>query len=145
MQSRLHIHFLFVVIIKGVHLSREAHGPALTLTIMPPTADSHHISVDVVPSLPCGISVTSQGWKQNTFSSEIIEQVKTVGTHLVPKDVILFDISYSKAERALLEAIDSGKQCHKMCHQVIKKYVKTFGSQTHARGISTHIFKVCTQ
>ena len=127
---------------QGVHISHDAHGPALTLTIMPPSADSHHISVDLVPSLPCDISVSSQGWQQNAYSSDVIEKVENVGTHLVPKDVLFFDTSYSKAERALMEAIGSGDTCHKMCHQVIKKYVKNFISNTPGKGLSTHIFKV---
>ena len=130
----------------GVHLTRESHGPALTLTIMPPKADSHHISIDIVPSLPSHIPLTSFGWPRpstvKAFTRERIQAATDAGTHLVPKKDTVFDISYSKAEKALLENIDSGNGCRKKCHQVIKKYVQTFSSQNSASGISSHIFKV---
>lgn len=130
---------------EGVHITRESHGPALTLTIMPPKAYSHHISIDIVPSLPSYIPLTSSGWPRRAtiraFTQERTEAAKNAGTHLVPKKDAVFDISYSKAERALLEDIDSNNKCRKKCHQVIKKYVKSFTSLNSASGISSHIFK----
>ena len=46
--------------VSGVSLSREAHGPALTLNITHP--GKHDISVDVAPSLPSNLPVTSNCW-----------------------------------------------------------------------------------
>ena len=113
---------------------------------MPPKAGSHHISLDIVASLPCDTPLTSSGWPRpsttRAFRAESIQAAKDAGTHLVPKKDTVFDISYSKAEKALLENIDSGNGCRKKCHKVIKKYVQTFSSRNSASGISSHIFKV---
>ena len=130
----------------GITISSKAHGPALTLTLGPPLVDSHHINVDLVPSLQSNIPVTSRAWPRNAsieaFSKTRIEAAKKAGTHLVPKKDIVFALSYSKAENALLRGIDSGNECRRMCHQVIKKYLKTFKSQRSAEAMSSHIFKV---
>lgn len=138
--------FLFIFLWTGVTISPKAHGPALTITLMPLLTGSHDINVDLVPSLPSNIPVTSCVWPRNAsmeaFTKTRIEAAKKAGTHLVPKKDIVFALSYSKAENALLRGIDSGNECRRMCHQVIKKYLKTFKSQRSAEAMSSHIFKV---
>ena len=130
----------------GVSLSSKAHGPALTLKITRPTAKSHDISVDIVISLPTADELTSFGWPlkatRRALTAQKIEDVKAAGLHLVPKSADVFDISFSKAERAILTGIDSGNGCRKMCHKVIKKYIESYRSHNPAEGISSHIFKV---
>ena len=131
------------------------HGPALKLTIVQPW--DHNISVDITPSLPTDLPVTTHGW----FCSTIIptlsllrfydlrmrtKEVLRAGTHFVPKEDEAFNLSYSKAETALYKRIDGPNECRKMCHKVVKKLVQKFTSQSPigAPGISSYIFKVST-
>lgn len=126
-----------------VDLSPISHGPAITLTIKPPRG--HHISVDVTATLPCDLDVASSGWPRpdtrRVLSTEKIDKVKAAGIHLVPKGDEVWCISYSKCETALLDGIDSGNECRKMCHQLIKRYIQIFSSKTSASGVSSYIFK----
>lgn len=127
----------------GVDLSPISHGPAITLTIKP--GGGHHISVDVTATLPCDLDVTSNGWpRQGTrgvLSGDKIEKVMKAGIHLVPKGDEVWCISYSKCETALLDGIDTGNDCRKMCHQLIKRCIQIFGSKKSASGVSSYIFK----
>ena len=102
--------------------------------------------MDIVISLPTTLKLTSFGWPREAtrraLTSQKIDDVIATGLHLVPKKADVFDISFSKAERAILTGIDSGNGCRKMCHKVIKKYIESYRSQNPAEGISSHIFKV---
>ena len=90
--------------------------------------------------------MTSSGWPRpatrRVLSTEKIDKVKAAGIHLVPKGDEVWCISYSKCETALLDGIDSGNECRKMCHQLIKRYIQIFSSKTSASGVSSYIFKV---
>lgn len=127
----------------GVDLSPISHGPAITLTIKP--VGGHHISVDVTATLPCDLDVTSQGWPRadtrKALSADKIEKVKQAGIHLVPKGDEVWCVSYSKCEKALLHGIDTGNECRKMCHQIIKRFIQIFSSRCSTSGISSYIFK----
>lgn len=126
----------------GIDLSPISHGPALTFTIKP---GGHHISSDLTATLPCDLDVTSQGWPRRQtramLSDDRIRKVKEAGMHLVPKGDEVWCISYSKCEKALLDGVDSGNECRKMCHQLMKRYVQIFSSKMSASGISSYIFK----
>lgn len=132
--------------VSGVSLSREAHGPALTLKITQP--GKHDISVDVAPSLPSNLPVTSNCWPRpdthKALSAGQIADVTTAGTHLVPKGERVFAVSYSKAEIALLKGLDAGNGCRKDCHKVMKRYVQEYSSKATGGipGFSSHILKV---
>lgn len=130
--------------IPGINLSPISHGPAITLTIKPP-GGGHHISVDVTATLPCNMDVTAQGWPRagtrQILSYDKIAKVKGAGMHLVPKGDEVWCVSYSKCEKALLDGIDSGNECRKKCHKLMKRYVQIFSSKMSASGISSYIFK----
>ena len=133
------------IISVGVNLSPISHGPALTLTIKPPEG-GYHISSDLTATLPCDLDVTSHGWPRcetrAVLSDDRIRKVKEAGMHLVPKGDEVWCVSYSKCEKALLDGVDSGNECRKMCHQLMKRYVQIFSSKVSAPGVSSYIFKV---
>lgn len=130
---------------KGVNLSREAHGPALTAKIKRP--GKHDIDVDIAPSIPSNLPMAPNSWPRpatrKALSESQIAQVQAAGTHLVPKGDTTFAVSYSKQEKALLNEFDAGNGCRKKCHQVMKRYFQEFSSKSldGAPGISTHILK----
>ena len=127
-------------------MSPISHGPAITLTIKPP--GSHHISVDVTATLPCDQDVKSLGlgWPRgatrSVLSVDKIAKVTGAGIHLVPKGDEVWCVSYSKWEKALLDGMDTGNECRKMCHQIIKRFIQIHSSKTSTSGISSYIFKV---
>ncbi|XP_045193014.2 uncharacterized protein LOC123549197 [Mercenaria mercenaria] len=130
-----------------VDLSRDAHGPAITMTIRPhkPFTIQHHISVDITISLPSDIPITKwprKGTKQ-AFSEKLISDVKKTGTHLVPKKDEFWAVSYSKAERALFSRIDEGNGCRKFVYKMLKKYMQSCKSRSKngLPGLSSHILK----
>jgi hypothetical protein len=131
-----------------VDLSRNAHGPALTLTIHPPKRYKiqHHISVDITISLPCGIPIEKWPRRETkrAFSEPLIKDVKETGTHLVPKKDEFWAVSYSKAERALFSRLDEGNGCRKFVYKMLKKYMQSCKSRSPSglRGLSSHILKV---
>ena len=131
------------------------HGPALKLTIVRP--GDHNISIDITPSLPTDLPVTTHGWYYSSLTphwrcnqpfdylkEEQANEVLRAGTHFVPKEDSAFKLSYSKAETALYKRLDGPNECRKMCHKMVKKFVQTFISQSPigAPGISSYIFKV---
>lgn len=130
---------------KGVSLSKDAHGPALTATIKQP--GKHDINVDVTPSLPSNVPVTANCWPRpdtrKALTGSQIDRVISTGTHLVPKGDVVFAVSYSRAEKELLRTIDAGNGCRRQCHKVMKCYVQEYCSKSPdgAPGISTHILK----
>ena len=138
--------YFFYTNISGVSVSRKAHGPAVTVTIQQPRR--HNINVDIVPCIPSNLPVTSNCWPRpdtrKALSDLQIKNIMDVGTHLVPKGDIVFNVSYSKAEKELLKSLDAGNGCRKQCHQVMKRLVQEFASKSPdgAPGISSHLFKV---
>ncbi|XP_060567539.1 zinc finger protein 423-like [Ruditapes philippinarum] len=130
-----------------VDLSRNAHGPALTLTIHPPKRYKiqHDISVDITISLPCGIPIEKWPRRETkrAFSEPLIKDVKETGTHLVPKKDEFWAVSYSKAERALFSRLDEGNGCRKFVYKMLKKYMQSCKSRSPSglRGLSSHILK----
>ncbi|KAK3103762.1 hypothetical protein FSP39_021705 [Pinctada imbricata] len=130
---------------KGVHLYRAAHGPALTLTIM--QQGDHHISVDLTTSIPCNLSVTRGGWPRpdtrKALSQSLINATIAVGMHLVPKGDETWSISYSKAERKLMESVDAGHGCRRRVMKMMKRHVQIAASRAGFKlvGISSHIIK----
>lgn len=131
---------------ENVYLNRNAHGPALTLTICG-KGGFHDINVDVSISVPCNVPITDNGWPRpatrKAFSSADIEAVKKTGMHLVPKGDELWAVSCSKAEKALLSKIDRGNGCRRSVNKIQKKMTQDCKSSSHdgLPGISSHIMK----
>ncbi|XP_060556584.1 protein mab-21-like 3 [Ruditapes philippinarum] len=131
---------------KNVDVSRNAHGPALTLNIHQGQG-LHDISVDITPSIPCKVPVTDNGWpRPNTrkaFDSRVLDGIKTTGTHLVPKGDNVWAVSYSKAEKAALSKIDEGNGCRREVNRIMKKHVQdcTSRSKDGLPGVSSHLIK----
>ncbi|XP_045194559.2 uncharacterized protein LOC123550191 [Mercenaria mercenaria] len=131
-----------------VDLSRDAHGPALTMTIHQRDRDltiQHHISVDITLSLPSDIPIMKWPRKETkkAFSKKLINDVKETGTHLVPKKDEVWAISFSKAERTLFSRIDEGNGCRKFVYKMLKKYMQSCKSRSEngLPGLSSHILK----
>lgn len=131
-----------------IDLSSTSQGPALTITIK--QHNSNDISVDLVPSLPCSLPVTMHGWpRTNTrsaYTSKKIEAVIKAGLHLVPKGDETWTISYSKAERELLDKIDDGNECRRGVMRLLKSYLEQCKQAKASKGLpglSSHIIKVC--
>lgn len=130
-----------------VHLSRDSHGPALTMTIHPNkhTPVKHNISVDVTVSLPCDEPI--QNWPRKetkrAFSEKLINDVKETGTHLVPKKDEFWSVSFSKAERELFSRIDEGNGCRRFVYKMLKKHLQTCKSRSKndLPGLSSHVLK----
>jgi hypothetical protein len=135
------------MIFADVDVSRNAHGPALTLNIHQDQG-RHDISVDITPSIPCKVPVTDNGWpRPNTrkaFDSRVLDGIKTTGTHLVPKGDNVWAVSYSKAEKAALSKIDEGNGCRREVNRIMKKHVQdcTSRSKDGLPGVSSHLIKV---
>ncbi|XP_060563965.1 protein mab-21-like 3 [Ruditapes philippinarum] len=132
---------------KNIDISRNAHGPALTLMIHQDQGRNHDISVDITPSIPCKKPLTNNGWpRPNTrkaFSNRVIDDIKNAGTHLVPKGDNVWAISYSKAENAALLKIDKGNGCRREVNRIMKKHVQdcTSRSKDGLPGVSSHMIK----
>ncbi|KAK3108553.1 hypothetical protein FSP39_010533 [Pinctada imbricata] len=132
--------------LKDVHLSRIAHGPAITLTI---TRPPHNISVDLTVSLPCEkfIRVTDAGWPRKqtneAFSQEHVKACIAAGIHLVPKGDETWSISYSKAEKALFTKIDGSNTCRRQVIQFMKWTLQDCRSKSSdgLPGISSFLVK----
>lgn len=131
-----------------IDLSSTSQGPALTITIK--QHNSNDISVDLVPSLPCSLPVTMHGWPRKktkrAYTSKKIEAVIKAGLHLVPKGDETWTISYSKAERELLDKIDDGNECRKGVMRLMKSYLeqcRLVKASNGLPGLSSHIVKVC--
>lgn len=129
---------------KTVDLAKVAHGPAITITIR--QKEGHQISVDMTPSIPVPqLKVSDYGWpRQKTeyaLSKSRINEVLEAGMHLVPKGHELWFISYSKAETALLETIDSGNECRRNTMKVLKRLKQIINSRKSLPGISSYIFQ----
>lgn len=108
----------------------------------------HDISVDITPSIPCKVPVSDNGWPRpgtrKAYSDRVIDDIKKVGTHLVPKGDTTWAVSYSKAEKAALSKIDEGNGCRREVNRIMKKYVQdcTSRSENGLPGVSSHIIKV---
>ena len=121
----------------------------MTLTLKPGNRE-HYISVDVTISIPTNKPVQLRDGIKQAFTRDQIRAAEEAGMHYVPKRATGFDLSYSKVERALLKGIDGNETpggCRKRCHKVIKYYVQKFqkSREDGAPGISSYIFKVCSQ
>ncbi|XP_053393106.1 protein mab-21-like 3 [Mercenaria mercenaria] len=130
--------------LSNVKLSPDAKGPALTITIK--QINYNDISVDLVPSLPCSLSVTMNGWpRKDTRSafSKKINAIKNAGLHLVPKGDETWAISYSKAERELLDGIDEQNECRREVMKIMKQFLETCKEESSngLPGLSSHIVK----
>ena len=129
-----------------VHLSRDAHGPAITFTLKRP--GSHDINVDMVPTIPSTIPVAVNGWPRpdtrRAYSGDQIQAVREAGLHLVPKNDTTWCTSFSKAERAMFAALDRGNGCRKDVLKYMKKIVQdeTSKSPNGLPGVSSHLVKV---
>lgn len=131
-----------------MNLSRDAHGPAITVTIK--DADvGHYISVDISATIDkCPVPVSEYCWPRpatkETIDPKKINNVLAAGTHLVPKGDEFWYSSFSKAEKEMLQQIDSGNECRRACHKLIKKdFEKMKSESSHGYpGISTHVFRV---
>ena len=124
-----------------VHLSRDAHGPAITLTIKRP--GSYDINVDMVPTISSSTPVEVNGWPRpdtrRAYSEDQIQAVQEAGLHLVPKNDTTWDISYSKAETAMFAALDRGNGCRKAVLKCMKKVIQ---SPYGLPGVSSYLVKV---
>lgn len=137
-----------MLVLDDVKLSRQAHGPAVTLNIKDPDV-GHHISVDVSATIDDSpVPITQHGWPRrstkSTMEPEKIERIVNAGTHLVPKGNEFWYTSSSKAEKELMYGIDKGNGCRRKCHQLMKKdFQKIKSESAHGYpGISTHVFRV---
>lgn len=135
---------LFLVI----SLDRKAHGPALTLTITRP--ESHEINVDVVPSISTNqISLVDFNWPRiqtkKVLSNRLINAIHAVGLHLIPKNVLFWYVSVSKAGNTLMNGLDvEDSGCRRYCHKLLKADFHGWKEQSAngLPGISTMLFKV---
>ena len=135
----------YAVSSSDVVLSPTAQGPAITITIK--QRDYNDINVDIVPSLPCSLPVDINGWPRKDTRSAFSKKIKSVlkaGLHLVPKGDETWTISYSKAEKALLDGIDINNEYRRGAMKILKKYLQTCkeDSPSNLPGLSSYIVKV---
>lgn len=133
--------------LSDVKLSPTAQGPALTITIQ--QQNYNDINVDLVPSLPCDLPVGINGWPRKDTRKAFpkkIDAVSKVGLHLVPKGDESWTISYSKAERELLEGIDDNNECRREVMKIIKSFLEKCKRESPdgLPGLSSHIVKIQT-
>ncbi|XP_045193084.2 cyclic GMP-AMP synthase-like [Mercenaria mercenaria] len=132
--------------LKNVDVSRNAHGPALTLNIHQGPG-RHDINVDITPSVACNVPITDNGWPRPdtriAFKDGVIDDIKKVGTHLVPKSDDKWALSCSKAEKVMLSKIDDGNGCRREVNKIMKKHVQNCTSRAEdgLPGVSSHIIK----
>ncbi|CAC5403941.1 unnamed protein product [Mytilus coruscus] len=134
--------------LKDVHLSRNAHGPAVTLT-KSGSKGKHDINIDITPTIVNGcIPVNVNGWPRpdtrKVLPSDTIDKITIVRTHLVPKGDEFWNISFSKAEKELMERLDKGNQCRRQCYKMLKTDLQTWKLQSDDNfpGISSHLLKL---
>lgn len=133
--------------LKFISLDRKAHGPALTLTITRP--ESHEINVDVVPSISTNqISLVDFNWPRiqtkKVLSNRLINAIHAVGLHLIPKNVLFWYVSVSKAGNTLMNGLDvEDSGCRRYCHKLLKADFHGWKEQSAngLPGISTMLFK----
>lgn len=128
-----------------VDLSRDAHGPAITLTIKD---HSYHISIDIAatvesPDIPNLLNGFPRPETCQRVPMKAINAVLDAGGHLVAKGDETWHISTSKAERGLLTNIDDDNGCRRSVHKMMKADLLkwTSKSQNGLPGISTHVLK----
>lgn len=133
--------------LKGVHISRNSHGPALTLT-KTGSKGKHDINIDVTTTIgDKHIPVGVYGWPRPDTSKvlpqDTIDRIKNVGTHMVPKGGEFWNVSHSKAEKELMKGLDMGNQCRRQCYKMLKADVQTWNSRStdNYPGISSHLLK----
>lgn len=129
-----------------MYLSRDAHGPAVTLTIKDSNV-GYDINVDISATIdesPVPVSVYCWPRALSTIDEEKAKKVLALGTHLVPKHEELWKTSFSKAEKSYLHNIDRDNECRRKCHQLMKKdFEQMKSASTHGYpGISTHVLRV---
>ncbi|XP_060592409.1 uncharacterized protein LOC132747111 [Ruditapes philippinarum] len=128
-----------------VKLSPTAQGPALTITIKQEKYSD--INVDIVPSLPCSLPVDIHGWPRKDSRSAFkkkVEAVKKAGLHLVPKGDETWTISYSKAEKALLDGIDDNNEYRRGAMKLLKQFLQNCKEDSPSKlpGLSSYIVKI---
>lgn len=130
----------------NIVVKRKASGPAVTFTVK--VKGFHRIDVDLSPSIPWEERTLQDfGWPrpetENVLEEDVIGDIINAGLHLVPKDLQLWLISVSNAERVLMKKIDSeDRGCRKKCHKLLKRDVNEWKQWDDLKGISTIIFKV---
>ncbi|XP_060558892.1 protein mab-21-like [Ruditapes philippinarum] len=130
---------------KNVVINKNAHGPAITLTIRRP--GFHDISIDNTASLPCNIPVTVYGWPRpqtrDAFPADTIEDAIKTGLHIVPKGDELWAFSFSNVEKYLLNKMDGQNGCRRKVNKFLKKYAQICSSRSEngLPGVSSYIFK----
>lgn len=109
----------------------------------------HDINIDITPTIGNGcIPVNVNGWPRpdtrKVLSSDTIDRITSVGTHLVPKGDEFWNISYSKAEKELMAELDKGNKCGRQCYKMLKAYLKKWKSQSDDNFpcMSSHLLKV---
>lgn len=133
-----------VEVLANVELSPVSRGPALTITVK--QSKDSDIMVDLVLSLPCSkfLSMPSSWPRKNTrkvFDQNKIRAVDKAGLHLVPKGDETWTISYSKAEKELLDGIDKGNECRREVLRLLKYYLHSCKDKVAdgLPGLSSHI------
>lgn len=131
-----------------MHISRNAHGPALTLT-KAGSKGKHDINIDVTTTIgDKHVPVSVYGWPRpdtsKVLSKNTIDRINNVGTHMVPKGGEFWNVSHSKTEKELMRGLDTGNQCRRQCYKMLKADVQTWKSRStdNYPGISSHLLKV---
>ena len=137
-----------------IYLDNNAHGPAITLTILPDGKNlKHEINIDIavcikvnlnlIPGLQCR---WPREKTKKVLGSEIINKVVDSGVILVPKKDLFWYISYSRYAKMLMNIIDAFDECRRKCYKILKTDFITWQleSVTGLRDISSYIFKVIT-
>ncbi|XP_057299227.1 protein mab-21-like 3 isoform X2 [Hydractinia symbiolongicarpus] len=130
-----------------ISVDGELHGPAVTMRMSIP--NFHDISVDISPSLKTNeVTLRDYRWPRDktrqVLQAEVIEEIQSVGLHVVPKGKDLWKFSVSRAERVLMSRIDHDNGCRKKCHKLLKSDFDEWNKRYNLDGISTFLFK-CTE
>ena len=132
-------------------LHHNAHGPAITMTILPDGENlEHEISIDIAVCIKVNSNQIPQlKWPRqasiNVLGSDVIQRVVDSGVILVPKKDLFWLISYSKYAKMLMKIIDAFDECRRKCYKILKRDFMSWQSEseTGLKGISSYIFKVC--
>ncbi|XP_043942233.1 protein mab-21-like 3 [Protopterus annectens] len=130
-----------------VHQLRQG-TPAVTFTM---THNRNEIDVDLVPFIKDPFVTWSLPWPRFLRawpSTDKIEKVKKTGVDLVAKHPLYWRYSFSRAERVLLEGIDSDGGCRRASLQILKKiridfWERKFGKVLVSYHLKTVLFWAC--
>ncbi|KAL4219560.1 hypothetical protein ACF0H5_022134 [Mactra antiquata] len=126
-----------------VHLNKNCHGPALTLTIVPPNG-GHHISVDITPTVTSSEPARlSRPDTIKAYDADTRARIEKAGYCYVPKQNELWLVSNNSMAQEMLSKIDSGNGCRRHVGKMMKKEVTTSASRSEdgLPGVSSHIIK----